>query len=358
VQRYLDVLVRQRWVIIGTTVVTCAVVTLGTFMTPATYTASTTLRVSQVHTGSIEYVDYMYAQRLMNTYVEILKSRPVLEETIQRLDLAVEPIDLLRQIKVEALPETELIRITCEERSPWRARDIANTLGALLVEQSQILYPGGSKSAREILEEQLEGIESDLEQDRASLEALISRVGATGPGVDTLRDTIALEEETYAMLLSQYEQARVDEAMRANSITVVEAAVEPEAPSSPNKGLNAVLGILVGLGGGAGLAFLLEDLHPAFGGPGLPSLRRRRQGKASAERDREPIPSSIDELGLPAHLTGVLEGAGLQSVEELLNMDDEELLAISGLGANSLKQLRASLKRKGLVGTRDWLWRW
>jgi capsular polysaccharide biosynthesis protein len=325
------------------------VVTVGTFMIPATYSASATLRVAQAHSGSIEYVDYMYAERLMNTCVEILRSRPALEETIQRLDLGVEPKVLVRQIKVEALSETELIRITVEDGNPWRARDIANTLGALLVEQSQSLYSGGSKSAREILEEQIEVIESNLEQDRASLETLMTRAGSTEAETDSLSNKIALEEETYGMLLSQYEQARVDEAMRANSISVVEAAVEPEAPSSPNKGLNIMLGALVGLAGGTGLAFLLENLDAAFGVPRLSSLRKSEQGKASAEKDREPIPASIDELGLPAQTTAILKGAGIDSAEDLLKKDDEELLAISGLGAKSLERVRASLKDKGFI---------
>jgi capsular polysaccharide biosynthesis protein len=347
VRTYLHIVVRQRWVIIGATVVTWAVVTIGTFMIPATYSASATLRVAQAHSGSIEYVDYMYAERLMNTYVEILRSRPVLEETIQRLDLGVEPKVLVTQIKAEALPETELIRITVEDSNPWRARDIANTLGALLVEQSQILYAGGSKSAREILEEQLEVIQSNLEQDRASLETLMNRGGGTEPLVDTLSNKIALQEETYAMMLRQYEQARVDEAMRANSISVVEAAVEPEAPSSPNKGLNTMLGALVGLAGGTGLAFLLENVDAAFGVPRLSSLRRRGQGVTSAEEDKEPIPASIDELCLPARITGILKRAGIDSAEDLLKKDDEELLAISGLGAKALEQVRTSLKDKG-----------
>lgn len=257
---YLGIFKRRKWVIILTTLVTCAVVSVGTYLMPPTYLASVTLRVAQAHGGSIEYVNYMYAERLMNTYVEILRSRPILEEAIQRLELSMSPEDLATKIKVEGLANTELIRISVGDGNPRRVRDIANTLAALLIEQSESLYSGGGKSAREILKEQLEVIEGNLEQDRASLQSLMTSAAGAQGEIDALNNKIALEEETYAMLLRQYEEARVAEAMRASSITVVEPAIEPEVPSRPRKSLNIMLGTLVGLAGGMGLAFFLENL--------------------------------------------------------------------------------------------------
>jgi hypothetical protein len=198
------------------------------------------------------------------------------------------------------------------------------------------------------LEEQLEVIQGNLAQDRASLEILINRAASTGAEIDALSNKISLEEETYAMLLAQYEQARVDEAMRANSITVVEAAIEPGAPSSPNKRLNNILGALVGLAGGTGLAFLLENLRGTPAEEWLSSLRKSGPGQA-VEEEKARVPVSVDELGLPASVAVVLKGAGMGSAEDLLKRDDEELLAIRGLGAKSLEQVRASLKAKGFV---------
>lgn len=259
-QIYLDILVRQRWVIIGTALVTTVVFTAGTFLVAPTYSASTTLRVAQAHSGSIDYVDYMYAQRLMNTYVEILRSRPMLEEAIRRLGLEMTPQNLAAAMRAEVLADTELIRISAGDRNPWRARDIANTLADLLVEQSQSLYSGGSKSGREILQEQLEAVESDLAQGRERLRELTNTEDSSEAGVEALEKRISLQEETYLMLLGEYEKARLDEAMRANSISVIEAAIAPENPSRPNKRLNILLGALVGIGGGIGLALVFDNL--------------------------------------------------------------------------------------------------
>lgn len=247
--------------IILTTLVTCSVVGVGTYRASQTYSASTTLRViASAQSGSIDYVDYKYAERLMNTYVEILRSSPILEEAIQRLELSMIPKDLARKIKGEVLTDTELIRITVEDSNPQRAMDIANTLAALLMEQSESLYSGGGKSTRQILEDQLKLMESELERDRVSLQSLMNSPASAQGEIDALQKKITLEEETYAMLLRQYEQARVAEAMRASSLTVVEPAIEPEAPSKPQRKLDIMLGALVGLGVGTALGFLFDNL--------------------------------------------------------------------------------------------------
>jgi capsular polysaccharide biosynthesis protein len=245
-----------------TTLSTCAVVTALTLVMPSTYVATATLRVvASAQAGSTESVDYRYAERLMNTYVVILKSRPLLEEAARRVGYNSTAGQMAGKITVEAVPDTELMRISVEDGSPTLARDMANALAGLIIEQSDELYSGGGKSAREILEEQLTIIEDGLAENRANLYSLLNSSSSDPGEIDALNSRIMLEEETYAMLLRQYEQARVAEAMRARSITVVDPAIPPTKPTSPNKKLNVALGALVGLGAGAGLSFLFENLR-------------------------------------------------------------------------------------------------
>lgn len=274
-ETYLGILARRKWVIIGTALVTVLVFTVGTFLVPPTYSASTTLRIAQAHSGSMDYTDYMYAQRLMNTYVEILRSRPLLEEAIRRLGMEMTPEDLAGAMKAEVLTDTELIRITVGDRNPWRASDIANTLAGLIVEQFQSLYTGGTKSDREILQEQLQALESDLAQDRQRLRELTNTENSPDAAVEALEKRISLQEETYLLWLGKYEEARLDEAVRASSVSVIETAVAPEKPSSPNKRLNIILGGVVGVGGGASLALVIDNLR---------TVPRARRSSTSTER--------------------------------------------------------------------------
>ena len=70
------------------------------------------------------------------------------------------------------MPNTELIRVTVSNRDPRQAAAISNILTVLLIEQGQKMYSGEGKSAREILQEQLTGLESRLVDDRALLAKL------------------------------------------------------------------------------------------------------------------------------------------------------------------------------------------
>ena len=91
------------------------------------------VRIAQV--GNPTYVDLNYAERLMQTYIQLSKSRPILEEVIGRLAFSVRPRELSDALKVEAIANTELIRVTVERADPREAAAIANLLAVLLTEQ-------------------------------------------------------------------------------------------------------------------------------------------------------------------------------------------------------------------------------
>jgi len=254
-RNYIAILWRRKWVIAVTVAVTVTVTVAGTLMMTPTYEASTTLRVATALGGSVNYTDYRYAELLMNTYTKIATSGPVLEELVHRLGLDEPP-----QIEVEILPNTELMQITVEDLNPVLAALAANTLAETLIFQSEELYSGGGRSAQEILGQQLAQIERELDQARGEYENLAAQSPEDSERIAAASRAVALKEQTYAMLLEQYEQARIREAIRANALSVVEPAVIPEAPFKLRKALNIALGFMVGLAGGVGLAFLFENL--------------------------------------------------------------------------------------------------
>ena len=254
-RKYFAILWRRKWVILITMVVTMVVVIAGTLMTKPTYSASAMLRIATSSIISASSSDYMYADRLMNTYVTISTSKLVLDELKQQLGLSILP-----PIVVNTIPNTELIQIAVNEKDPFLAAKVANTLSDILINQSSGLYTGGGQSSVDILSTQLTEMENEVNQARQDYIDLVANNPGDTTTIQSAKQSMDLKQSIYATMLSQYEQARLREAVREKSISVVQPAFAPINPSKPNKMLNIALGVLVGAIGGLGLAFLFENL--------------------------------------------------------------------------------------------------
>lgn len=69
-----------------------------------------------------------------------------------------------------------------------------------------------------------------------------------------------VNEQIYLMLHQRYQEARITEAGQLGNIRVIDPAELPRSPVRPRKQLNLILGVIVGLTLGTGLAFLFESL--------------------------------------------------------------------------------------------------
>ena len=260
---YWRILRERRWTVIGC-VMTALIVTLGVsaLLTPR-YSATATLRVASASGGEIDWGANALATRLSNTYVELATSGPVLGELTNRLGHATLP-----DIAAEVVPETELLRITARHTDPAIARDGANLLADIMVKRSLTLYSGDAPSAREVLWEQVQQAEENLQtaitdynnasqEYEARIAAPDSGAVIQSPGyLDILARSVTLYQQIYAELLQRYENARVNEQLRANAITIAEPAELPSSPSSPRMLLNGMLALAGGLALGVLLAFL------------------------------------------------------------------------------------------------------
>jgi len=268
-RHYLQILGRRKWVVIAVATMTLLVVGVGTYLATPVYSATVTVRVAQIQDSSVSSYDLNYSVRLINTYVELVPSRPFLEQAVERLGLDSSADALGRAVKAEAIPNTELLRITAQGGDPVVAMDTANMLGQLLVEQGERLYSGEGKTAQQILLDRLSSIEVNLAADRERLQSLLAESeGADHTGeIQDLNTRIYVEEQTYSTVLDAYEKARLSDEARASSISIVEPAAAPGAPTEPKVVLNIILGAVVGLMGGVGLAFLFENLDLAIYSP-------------------------------------------------------------------------------------------
>ena len=132
-QKLLLAYLRKWWLIVLCGVLTAGMALLYTmnFVTPQ-YRASVTIYVN--NSRAEQQIDYVSssnlatAQRLVNTYVNIIKSNSVLTEVIANSDLDCEPADIRRIMSAAQMDETEMFTVSITHPAPEMAAKIANAI--------------------------------------------------------------------------------------------------------------------------------------------------------------------------------------------------------------------------------------
>ena len=122
----------KKTIIILSAVFMALVAFVGTkmFVTPK-YTSVTKLFVMAKNddtSASATYTDLQTGSMLTKDYMELVKSRPVLEKTISKLKLDITPEELAGMITTETPTDTRIMSISVTDDDPKEAKQIADTL--------------------------------------------------------------------------------------------------------------------------------------------------------------------------------------------------------------------------------------
>ena len=90
------------------------------------YKSDTTVILSSSN-STLTQTDLNINKNLVNTYAEIDKSRRVLDQVIEELGLDISYEELHSKISVSAVNNTEIIKITVEDKDAIKAKNIANS---------------------------------------------------------------------------------------------------------------------------------------------------------------------------------------------------------------------------------------
>ena len=88
--------------------------------------------------------DLLAAQGLVDTYIVILNSRPMLDDVIDELELPYSYEQLKDMIAAEAVNGTEVFQITVTDADRKEAKEIANKIAELLPEHISQVVDGSS----------------------------------------------------------------------------------------------------------------------------------------------------------------------------------------------------------------------
>jgi polysaccharide biosynthesis transport protein len=130
----LEVAKLRGWILIVTVVVAAASAWYVSNQLTPTYQASTTLLVNQTQApGVVLYNDILTSERLTNTYARLVEQRPILSAVRAQLTLPFDEEELRRKLSVAPIRNTQLLRISVEDKDPEAAAKIANVLADVFI---------------------------------------------------------------------------------------------------------------------------------------------------------------------------------------------------------------------------------
>ncbi|TCL36062.1 polysaccharide chain length determinant protein (PEP-CTERM system associated) [Anaerospora hongkongensis] len=194
-----------------------AIATIISLLIPPTYEAETTLRVKQTKGLANSLLSELpmgggNTKQLMSTYAEIIKSRTVIQEVIEKTQLGKDKVpdydDMLKLISTQPVKDTEILKIQVRAKSREEAQNVANVLVDTFNNRMTFLVRSEQKVVREFIGQRLQ--ESKQELDRAETilqkykneQKIVAPAEETKAMVDKLTTISKLAAENYVTLAS------------------------------------------------------------------------------------------------------------------------------------------------------------
>lgn len=126
----ISVLLGKIWLILSAGIFVALVCfAVSKFIMIPTYESTTRIYIlNKTDSTSVTYSDVQMGTQLTKDYAELINSRYVLEEVIQKLALADAYDELIDKVNVITPADTRIVSITVEDTDPVRAMNIANCI--------------------------------------------------------------------------------------------------------------------------------------------------------------------------------------------------------------------------------------
>jgi len=325
---YLRIFRKRKFSIVITFLIVTLIGFLYLSMQQPVYEASTTVKIMERQSiaGMLtEWIVYTPAD-IMESQAKIITGFPIMKKVALRLGLIDDttPIPKIHSIvgglqgsvTTETISRTNIIRITAARGNAKEAMDLANTVAHAYVEENLLEKREQSSGARQFIEEQLAKLETRLEageerlrkfdeevadirmaepiqkklielefqlasvlqkytdkhprvmQLKGQIEGLEKQLGGfSGRDLEYARlvREVEVNKKLYGMLKEKLEEARITEAQKVGDVSIVNPAIMPRSPVGPQKEMGILIGGIMGLILGVGLAFMSEILDTSIG---------------------------------------------------------------------------------------------
>lgn len=282
---------RALMVFVATAIVTLVSVGVSLSQAP-TYQGEAKVLLTQQNTGTTilgapqPQLTDLGLQREIQTQVEAMQSRGLLQRAIQVLDLRTTPTDLLKRVNVSAEGLTNIVTIDVTDGSAARAADTANALAESYITWSRDRQRASIKAAAD----DVEGRVASAQERIVAIQATISSGDKSG----VRQVELEAANRLYGTLSDQLQELKMNEQLATGSGSVFTSAAADPVPVAPNPVRNGALGLAMGLVLGLGMAFLSRTLdntlkssdeaEDIYSAPVLCSIPLEKHGKKDRPR--------------------------------------------------------------------------
>lgn len=282
VKRYIVLLWRWSWLILLGSIIAGGGAYLINKNTPPVYRASARFLIDHApgSTGGNDYSKLLLEQRLAQTYVELMKTTPVLQETVERLDLPFGAGQLAGRISINALQDTQIININVEDGDPVRAAQIANTLGEVFIAQNEARENMRYAGPIAIWEKRIQEVGDEIElldtQINAFGTAETAEAQAALSRLETQRNEARIHYTNAFNKLNDLQLAQLQE---SSNVVLIEPARPNNTAIRPRTMSNTLVAAAIGAIAALAIVLLIDYLDDTVKSPdqvvddtGLPTL--------------------------------------------------------------------------------------
>ncbi|MEX1343047.1 MAG: polysaccharide biosynthesis tyrosine autokinase [Candidatus Limnocylindrales bacterium] len=257
----LDFLRSYKWLIGSAIFVAAVLAALVSSTLPPTYTASARLVVGPTLGADVsDYDQVLSSQALARTYQQAATTNGMAARVIDDLGLDETPEDFLENVRAVTEEDSSVLTIEVENGDADLAAAIANAIADDLIASSASLQ-GRDPEVTALLQEQTATLReqiADIDARAAELSALVVPTAEQVAELAELQDRAVASRQTLSSLLQSFI------ATSASGVSVLDEAVAPPRPSSPQLVLNIIVAMILGLVLGLAIAAVRRTLDDSI----------------------------------------------------------------------------------------------
>lgn len=233
---------------------------------PPVYVAASTVSIGRyIDAPDPDTADIATGMSLAQTYAQLIRTTDVLAGTVDSLNLTMSPQEVSDLFTTNILSGTSLMVVRVTYVDPVLAAEIANALAEQLILRSPTNLTAGQQAQIDYATTQIDALDTQLQQQRESLEAINAQLAIeTDPDEITrltdLRTSLTEQTTQAAAAIAQFQSTISSIQQRTNALDIVERATIPNAPQGSGVVSGALVGALLGVVLAGGAVLLIEYL--------------------------------------------------------------------------------------------------